>query len=523
MEDHFSYCKMGTRNINKKNMKRKYLEINEFSFLLSILFFFFFIYFYTISIFQYQIGGYDLSPLIDVSYRLSKNEIPYIDFINTFPLAMIAWLKLFSLIIPVNWNFLLITSLFHYYFVSIFVLIIYFFTFNFQYKKLFFCLIIFSITIPIFVTNHIWHSVFTQLNAVVVILSLSFIFIEKKPSKILFLVFFIFYGLLFFSKQNLGLLLCLSFVPIFFYHNNFNFDFKLLIFFAILPISVLFYYYFFILLFNTSFSYNEIIESYLGVSGRAIPQIFQLKDVFFFNKLNLVLSLFFFGISFFLFSKKLTDFKNSFFILQFIIQIIAFYAFLTDWDTKFNNLSVLLVSNLLYVLFILRIEFNYLKILSFFIFILVLFSMYLGMSRYRMDSVGYGVFYEDIELEKVNFGFLKGLNVSPKLISIINDIEPILSSNDNLFFGPRMEWAYAQFNLTSPSNFPLWWHPGSSFPFDDSVVITSNFKNKNFDKLIFLKDDRTRVPQEILNYINDKTLFIKEETEFLDIYSPLKP
>src|SRR5271154_2623234 len=41
-----------------------------------------------------QFGGYDLSPLIDIQYRLAHGERPGSDFIFTFPLTLALLLKL---------------------------------------------------------------------------------------------------------------------------------------------------------------------------------------------------------------------------------------------------------------------------------------------------------------------------------------------------------------------------------------------------------------------------------------------
>ena len=477
-----------------------------------------FVYFFTFDVFQFQFGGYDLSPLVDCAYRLKNDEIPYIDFINTLPLSMIGWMKITLTFIPYNWNFLLLSSILHFYFVIFSILIIYFKTKNYENKNILFALILISITIPIITTNHIWHSIFSQLNAVVVILSTTFLIIEENPKRIIYSVLFLFFGFLFFSKQNVGILICMSVFLIFFINNKFIIDKKLFIISSILITSILFYYILFVSLFDFSFSFYEIGKSFFGISGRAIPQINQLAEVFYFNKPNLVLLLLFAVASLVILYKTLKRYKETLFVYHLIIQLIAYFAFFTDWDIKINNLPIIITSDLICLFFLIKMKDNFIFILISFITFIFLYSISLGLTRYRMRSVGYGTFFENTKLTKIDSGFFKGLNVTPKFISINEELKFLITKGDKLFFGPRMEWAYTQFNLISPAKMPLWWHPGSSFSLKDTNSIFVNFKENNFNKLIFLKDDKTRIPLSIVKYIDNQDFYFKKKTKYLDIY-----
>jgi hypothetical protein len=54
-----------------------------------------------------QFGGYDLSPVVDVLYRLDRGEIPGVDFINTLPLSFLAYLKLLASVFGPSWRTLI--------------------------------------------------------------------------------------------------------------------------------------------------------------------------------------------------------------------------------------------------------------------------------------------------------------------------------------------------------------------------------------------------------------------------------
>jgi len=56
--------------------------------------------------------------------------------------------------------------------------------------------------------------------------------------------------------------------------------------------------------------------------------------------------------------------------------------------------------------------------------------------------------------------------------------------------------------VVSPIALPLWWHPGSSFPETALHDIIQAWSTDRFDVLIFLHDDRTRIPGAILHAID---------------------
>lgn len=68
------------------------------------------------------------------------------------------------------------------------------------------------------------------------------------------------------------------------------------------------------------------------------------------------------------------------------------------------------------------------------------------------------------------------------------------------------------------SSKPLWWHPGSSYAIRREKNVIKTFENSHFDVLIFLKNDRTRIPGTLLNYI-DSSYHIDRKSDYLDIYT----
>lgn len=123
-------------------------------------------------------------------------------------------------------------------------------------------------------------------------------------------------------------------------------------------------------------------------------------------------------------------------------------------------------------------------------------SCYWGVSRLRVRGIGERMFFEDGPTQTIDSGFFTGLHSGPRLIAVLQQVEAALNQypSRRVFFGPRMEFSYAAFRRDPPPGLPIWWHPGSSFPLEDFVAVSRAFENDDFDVLIFLKDDYTRMP-----------------------------
>jgi hypothetical protein len=125
---------------------------------------------------------------------------------------------------------------------------------------------------------------------------------------------------------------------------------------------------------------------------------------------------------------------------------------------------------------------------------LVAISGYWGVTRTRVRNIGEGKFFESAATETMSSGFFAGLHSGPHLPRVLHQIESVLGEYpaQRIFFGPRMEFAYAAFRREPPRGMPIWWDPGTSFAMGDFYQISRAFDHNTFDLLIFLKDDYTR-------------------------------
>ncbi|MGI4827164.1 MAG: hypothetical protein ACRYFU_03090 [Janthinobacterium lividum] len=128
-----------------------------------------------------------------------------------------------------------------------------------------------------------------------------------------------------------------------------------------------------------------------------------------------------------------------------------------------------------------------------------------GVTRVRMQDVGVWA-NTCSSLETRHDRFFGPFTSCPDLFSVLEETDNVVSANQrkSVFFGPRMEFLYARERLASPLGMPLWWHPGTSYPDTDVQQIVAAFRRDHVDLLIFLHGDRTRMPKQLLDVMDQE-------------------
>lgn len=124
-------------------------------------------------------------------------------------------------------------------------------------------------------------------------------------------------------------------------------------------------------------------------------------------------------------------------------------------------------------------------------------ALFLGWTRYRVELIGPGRFYQDGPMVRIDqrVPFFKDFEASPIFGQLLADLRDLLDSESGrVFFGPRMEWAYAAFNRPSPVGLPIWWDPEVSYPVERTPEIINRFREAEFDLCVFFRGDFTRMP-----------------------------
>ncbi|PWU18686.1 MAG: hypothetical protein C5B50_08295 [Verrucomicrobia bacterium] len=115
----------------------------------------------------------------------------------------------------------------------------------------------------------------------------------------------------------------------------------------------------------------------------------------------------------------------------------------------------------------------------------------MALSRDRVRMIGYGAFFEYELQPPLAGGFFKGLRTGPNFRETLAQMSQLLAKapDTSVFFGPRLEWAYAAFRRPSPLNQPICWDPGVMFATTEGGDLVDSLLKKRYDLIIFRRDD----------------------------------
>ncbi|MDX6766672.1 MAG: hypothetical protein SFU85_07770 [Candidatus Methylacidiphilales bacterium] len=137
-----------------------------------------------------------------------------------------------------------------------------------------------------------------------------------------------------------------------------------------------------------------------------------------------------------------------------------------------------------------------------------LFGFLMGLSRFRVESIGQNMFFQDAKPLKVFAPpFFAGLRTGEIFLKVLQDIEATLAAagltdKESVFFGPRMEFAYAAYQFIPPKNQYLFW-PGTGEARPEEIEgAVSDFIKWNPKLCIFLLNDFTYMPQSLLIHLS---------------------
>jgi len=144
--------------------------------------------------------------------------------------------------------------------------------------------------------------------------------------------------------------------------------------------------------------------------------------------------------------------------------------------------------------------------------------------RYRVMEVGIGAFYEDAMLAQISAPPLfDGMFVGPRMVRVLSQINQLLQSygfldyaNAPVFFGPRIDFGYAAYNIKPYPGLPTWWEFFSQDGVGKTDVMVERFVTADFQLCLFLRDDYTYLPDGLLTYLNENYLMYEQGE--LDIY-----
>lgn len=123
-------------------------------------------------------------------------------------------------------------------------------------------------------------------------------------------------------------------------------------------------------------------------------------------------------------------------------------------------------------------------------------------TRELVSYGGIGTFYEDLLRGPVEMPFLKGMNAGHNLQFAASIMNEVVTKNPNskIWFGPRLQWAYAAYGLKEkPNDQPVWWEPGLSFALSEEQMYIKRWEDAHYDILVFM--DLANINPQMVSYI----------------------
>ena len=454
-----------------------------------------------------QLSTYDASSLIDLAWRLNSGQSPGSDFPNTLPPVHIFLTKLSWLLFGYQWTsftwlslvftiVLLISSIFAWVYCS-------------RNRSSSQTMVLISLmVIPHVVIGHLWHSSSTALIAVAT--SCWFIAVMRNAaSKPIQCIFGFHLAMLICAKPNIGLPMALILVSLCILTLLRDWVALSRVFCCtFVGASLIFYV--------SGVNLRDYSHTLIGLVGsRSTPNMFFPDgiDGYFQNRLvTLYLSCTILLMVYVYVSLSSLLRKQTSQWLELMVGIGTFstglFGMATNWDIKESSIPLMLFGLLILssvassrVTSILRREVLTLPLLILVTWVL-LSSFMLGASRWRMELTG-PMFQRGVTNE-FRGAMLHEVKGSPLLHAVVEQTQKVLEAENpkSVFFGPRMEFLYSQYGIESPIGLPIWWHEGTSYLPSDFVDIRRAFEDRKFDILIFFKNDYTRFPGPLLQFMS---------------------
>lgn len=135
--------------------------------------------------------------------------------------------------------------------------------------------------------------------------------------------------------------------------------------------------------------------------------------------------------------------------------------------------------------------------------ILSLFAVlpcYFGLLHIRILEIGYGRYYQSLPTEMLHGGFFNGLEASPCLVSVQQQVQDALNRypSQRVLFGPRMEMEYAAFQREPLPGIPLLWDTGILYSRERIPELFQTLRGLDPQLIVLRKHDATGMDAIIL-------------------------
>jgi len=468
-----------------------------------------------------QLGGFDHSVLVDLSWRQVSGQRPYVDFPCTLPVGFLLGGKYAFQLFGVTWSSLVA-------FQALFSAATFLWCFGLLRRLEAGAGLAFGLALAVQVTANVvtsywwYNSATTAIGAVFFLSAAAF---WRSPRSVLVGVSYLLsLALLATMKPNIAGVLILGVTLSLLCSRAHRW--------RMLGLSVAALGLFCVLLAVEGLSIHKVIRSYLSISGRGLT----LQHFFEFIPPDVqVVSMMALALLLVPWLQLLVGYGRRCLSVPFGLAVAALLAggcgFLTNGESKLVDSPLLLLALwwLVSPLTALRVPDSALLFspLQAWVgatgFVLMMFGVTVGSLRERVELIG-PFFSPTLSAQPIPTPFFAGFQGSDQLQQIDAEVTALLHqlSPRRVFFGPRMQWAYAAHDQVSPAGQPVWWHPGVAYPPADEARYVEAWAKDQMDVLVFLRDDYTYLPPSFMTVLqHDYTRLPAATYPELDVYTRL--
>ena len=172
---------------------------------------------------------------------------------------------------------------------------------------------------------------------------------------------------------------------------------------------------------------------------------------------------------------------------------VALYGLATDAEIRENESAIIFVAAATSVFGLRLVRPRLTHFLVATQFALIVAMLVLGYQRARVRGIGPKMFFEPSgNRTPIRDGFFTSLDATPRMLRVQDEVHRAARALPGpIFFGPRLEYEYADLHVPSPRGWTIYYQPGTSFARKDIARFDHVWEEESFQTLIFLGNDRT--------------------------------
>ncbi|PWU08769.1 MAG: hypothetical protein C5B50_28890 [Verrucomicrobia bacterium] len=444
-----------------------------------------------------QFGGYDHSGVIEAGWRLVQGQRPYVDFPCTVPAAFLLGAGYAFKLFGVSWRALIVfTALFS---VAMFFWSVWLAVRVFGQRGFALLLALTVQALSMLLFSYWWYNPITSASAAVFLLSAALLWRNSGnwPSRVCYAAALTLLALM---KPNMAGVLIIVVSAVFFLSNERRLE--------VLLMSTAAFVGFLVILWANHLGLVDLLRSYLavrsyGASTGDVTGLFHVMTpgVRWASFLAAAASLL---------PALLAGWngRSGFFERGGWIGIAGILAggcaFLVNGDTKLVDIVPTLIGSILVAAPTLRLGSAMQRLVVAIFLVLGFGGTGMAISRDRVKSIGYGRFFQyKTRPAAMEGGFFDGVHTGQSFNEVLEQTRAVLQTKpkSTVFFGPRMQWAYAAFKKPSPTGQPMIWAPGAFFPRAEMPDRLGSFVEHGFEVVILRKNDLIYYPPEMLKVL----------------------